>query len=184
MSLETLLHRADVWRGGAAPASATGLGTALPSGFDALDAQLPGGGLPRRALTEILLPREGIGELRFLLPLLARPSSRRPTSPTPRRSRARAWISRACCSCMRARKTTRSGPRSRRCAPAPAARCSPGQIARISRRCGACNWRRRRATASASCFARRRPRKRPRPRRCASGSNPSRTRPHASPCIS
>ena len=72
MSLETLLHRADVWRGGAAPASATGLGTALPSGFDALDAQLPGGGLPRRALTEILLPREGIGELRFLLPLLAR----------------------------------------------------------------------------------------------------------------
>lgn len=31
----------------------------LPSGFAALDAQLPGGGWPRRALTELLLPHPG-----------------------------------------------------------------------------------------------------------------------------
>jgi protein ImuA len=39
---------------------------ALPSGFPTLDAQLPGGGWPRRALTELLLPHPGIGEIRLL----------------------------------------------------------------------------------------------------------------------
>jgi protein ImuA len=39
---------------------------AIPSGFPALDAQLPGGGWPRRALTELLLPHPGIGEIRLL----------------------------------------------------------------------------------------------------------------------
>ena len=39
---------------------------AVPSGFNALDAQLPGGGWPRRALTELLLPQPGIGEIRLL----------------------------------------------------------------------------------------------------------------------
>jgi len=39
---------------------------ALPSGFAALDAQLPGGGWPRRVLTELLLPHAGVGELRLL----------------------------------------------------------------------------------------------------------------------
>lgn len=39
---------------------------AVPSGFKALDAQLPGGGWPRRALTELLLPQPGIGEIRLL----------------------------------------------------------------------------------------------------------------------
>lgn len=39
---------------------------AVASGFPALDAQLPGGGWPRRALTELLLPHPGIGELRLL----------------------------------------------------------------------------------------------------------------------
>lgn len=37
-----------------------------PSGFCPLDAQLPGGGWPRRALTELLLPHPGIGEVRLL----------------------------------------------------------------------------------------------------------------------
>lgn len=67
MSLESLLQRADIWRGGAAPPA-----PALPSGFAELDAWLPGGGLPRGALTEILTEREGIGELSLLLPALAR----------------------------------------------------------------------------------------------------------------
>ena len=39
---------------------------ALPSGFAALDAQLPGRGWPRRALTELLLPQPGVGEIRLL----------------------------------------------------------------------------------------------------------------------
>jgi protein ImuA len=39
---------------------------AVPSGFVALDAQLPGGGWPRRALTELLLPHSGVGEVRLL----------------------------------------------------------------------------------------------------------------------
>lgn len=43
----------------------------LPSGFAALDAQLPGGGWPRRALTELLLPHPGVGEIRLLAPSLA-----------------------------------------------------------------------------------------------------------------
>ncbi len=38
----------------------------VPSGFASLDAQLPGGGWPRRALTELLLPHPGVGEIRLL----------------------------------------------------------------------------------------------------------------------
>ena len=40
--------------------------SAVPSGFARLDAQLPGGGWPRRALTELLLPHPGVGEIRLL----------------------------------------------------------------------------------------------------------------------
>lgn len=42
----------------------------LPSGFALLDAQLPGGGWPRRVLTELLLPHPGVGEIRLLSPCL------------------------------------------------------------------------------------------------------------------
>jgi protein ImuA len=42
-----------------------------PSGHAALDAQLPGGGWPQRALTELLLPHLGVGEMRLLAPVLA-----------------------------------------------------------------------------------------------------------------
>jgi len=44
---------------------------AVASGFTSLDAQLPGGGWPRRALTELLLPHPGVGEIRLLSPSLA-----------------------------------------------------------------------------------------------------------------
>ena len=63
-----LLANPAIWRGGecaAEPAS-------LPSGFAELDAALPGGGWPRGALTELLVEREGIGEVRLTLPALAR----------------------------------------------------------------------------------------------------------------
>lgn len=46
-------------------------GATLPTGFVALDTELPGGGWPARALTELLLPQDGIGELRLLAPALA-----------------------------------------------------------------------------------------------------------------
>src|SRR5258705_8667208 len=67
-ALATLLANPAIWRGGdCAPEPAT-----LPSGFAALDAALPGRGWPQGALTEVLLEREGIGELRLALPGLAR----------------------------------------------------------------------------------------------------------------
>jgi protein ImuA len=40
------------------------------TGFGTLDAVLPGGGWPGRALTELLLPHPGVGELRLLAPAL------------------------------------------------------------------------------------------------------------------
>jgi protein ImuA len=58
-----------IWRG--AELARTGC-PGIASGFAALDAELPGGGWPRGALTEILPQHEGIGELRILGPALAR----------------------------------------------------------------------------------------------------------------
>lgn len=67
-ALAALLSHPAVWRGGdCAPEPA-----ALPTGYAALDAVLPGGGWPSQALAEILLAREGIGEMRLLLPAVAR----------------------------------------------------------------------------------------------------------------
>lgn len=42
----------------------------IPSGFDPLDAALPGGGWPANVLMEMVVPAWGIGELRLLLPLM------------------------------------------------------------------------------------------------------------------
>ncbi|HKK05419.1 MAG TPA: translesion DNA synthesis-associated protein ImuA [Gammaproteobacteria bacterium] len=72
MSLESLLQRADLWRGGE-PVRRGPAG--VPTGSEALDAELPGGGWPRGALTELLLARPGAGELGLLLPALARLSA-------------------------------------------------------------------------------------------------------------
>jgi len=67
-ALAALLAHPAIWHGDdCAPEPAT-----LPSGFAALDAALPGRGWPQGALTEVLLEREGIGELRLALPALAR----------------------------------------------------------------------------------------------------------------
>jgi len=61
------LHPA-LWR-----AAQLGRATAagLATGFEALDAELPGGGWPCQALTELLLPHPGVGEWRLLAPVLA-----------------------------------------------------------------------------------------------------------------
>ncbi|MAA74972.1 MAG: hypothetical protein CMN28_09710 [Salinisphaeraceae bacterium] len=66
-SLSNLLQNQALWR---ASEGAT-LG-ASASDWGALDAQLPGGGFPTGAVTEILCQRPGSGELGLLLPLLAR----------------------------------------------------------------------------------------------------------------
>jgi hypothetical protein len=69
-TLADILQRQAVWRGGAlAHAGATA--QAVPSGFAALDRELPGGGWPAGALTEALVSGEGIGELQLMLPALA-----------------------------------------------------------------------------------------------------------------
>jgi len=53
----------------------------LPTGYSALDAQLPGGGWPLGALTEILNSHTGIGELRLFFPALAALSKREDAPP-------------------------------------------------------------------------------------------------------
>ncbi|MCF8150075.1 MAG: translesion DNA synthesis-associated protein ImuA [Sulfuritalea sp.] len=67
-SLTHLLERPDIRRG---DAFAVAPAPTFASGFPRLDAELPGGGWPRGALTELLAEHEGIGELGLLLPALA-----------------------------------------------------------------------------------------------------------------
>ncbi|MDZ7812812.1 MAG: translesion DNA synthesis-associated protein ImuA [Ideonella sp.] len=64
-----------VWRARAGGAGGRAPGDVWPTGWPSLDAELPGGGWPGRALTELLLPAPGLGELRLLAPLLARLSA-------------------------------------------------------------------------------------------------------------
>lgn len=66
--VDELLHHPELWRAGQIERSPE----ALPSGYPALDAHLPGGGWPRGALVEFLIATAGIGELRLLIPLIRR----------------------------------------------------------------------------------------------------------------
>ncbi|MDQ3270159.1 MAG: translesion DNA synthesis-associated protein ImuA [Pseudomonadota bacterium] len=68
LSLEALLEARRVWRGLPLPPPAS----RQPTGYAWLDAALPCGGWPEAALTELLLPADGVGELRLLWPTLAR----------------------------------------------------------------------------------------------------------------
>jgi hypothetical protein len=67
VALEDILQRHPVWRGGALKSEIPRIST----GYELLDEELPGGGWPTGALTEILGSREGIGELQLVLPALA-----------------------------------------------------------------------------------------------------------------
>lgn len=68
VAIDALLHERRVWRGQPA-----GLPPSVhPTGHAALDAVLPARGWPESALTEILLPIDGVGELQLLWPTLAR----------------------------------------------------------------------------------------------------------------
>lgn len=68
LALDALLESRHVWRG--QPQAL--VPSAYPTGLAALDAALPTGGWPEAALTELLLPADGIGELQLLWPTLAR----------------------------------------------------------------------------------------------------------------
>jgi len=52
-----------VWRGGELGSTVTEI---IPTGWEVLDAQLPGGGWPRRSITEILAPQPAVIEWRLL----------------------------------------------------------------------------------------------------------------------
>jgi cell division inhibitor SulA/protein ImuA len=67
-ALAALLQEPGLWRG----EPGRGARDVLPTGFDALGCLLPGGGWPLGVLTELLLSREGAGELQLLMPGLAR----------------------------------------------------------------------------------------------------------------
>ncbi|WP_374012072.1 translesion DNA synthesis-associated protein ImuA [Pseudoxanthomonas koreensis] len=69
VALESMLAARTLWHAGRNTAIAA---DGEPTGHAALDALLPQGGWPRRALTELLLPVDGVGELSLLLPTLAR----------------------------------------------------------------------------------------------------------------
>ncbi len=72
-AIQELLEQPGIWRANERRSSASHEGSGhVPTGFSALDSVLPGGGLPPDALTEILHDRHGIGELRLVMPALAR----------------------------------------------------------------------------------------------------------------
>lgn len=73
VALDSLIRERRVWRGqpAALPPSAQ------PTGIATLDAALPSGGWPEAALSEILIPADGVGELQLVLPTLARMTQRK-----------------------------------------------------------------------------------------------------------
>lgn len=62
--LVSLLQSPHIWRMGDLPRPER---TGWPTGFEALDAELPEGGWPKQGLTELLCDRIGIGEVSLLL---------------------------------------------------------------------------------------------------------------------
>lgn len=68
-ALADVLQHPAVWRR-ATPAMAHV--RTIPTGLPELDARLPGGGWPLGALSEVLVDHDGLGELRLLMPALAR----------------------------------------------------------------------------------------------------------------
>jgi hypothetical protein len=67
--LENLIKRNDIWRASKINQNVI---QGIPSTYHLLDQHLYGGGWPRGGLTELLLNKLGIGELRLLTPALAK----------------------------------------------------------------------------------------------------------------
>ncbi len=70
-SIEQLIQIPGVWRGGELEHAPQ---PAVPTGYAALDAELPGGGWPSGTLSEVLHEGVGIGEVTFLAGALAKAS--------------------------------------------------------------------------------------------------------------
>lgn len=66
--LDTVLNHPAVWRGAECARVAPG----VPTGFAELDVELPGGGWPIGAITEIYAERPGVGEVQLTMPAAAR----------------------------------------------------------------------------------------------------------------
>jgi protein ImuA len=81
-SVENLLqqHSGTLWRAQEQGRMASAATAGLPTGYPVLDRCLPGGGWPRQGLIEILSDQRGIGELRLLMPALARLCAERVSS--------------------------------------------------------------------------------------------------------
>lgn len=69
VALDGLLSQRRIWRG---QGSVSAPPVAQPTGFSKLDDALPTRGWPAAALTEVLVPVDGIGELQLLWPTLSR----------------------------------------------------------------------------------------------------------------
>lgn len=67
--IRSLLQRPDIWRRGSPRRHAR---DTIPSGYPSLDRILPGGGWSGSSITEILHDGHGLGELRLIVPALAR----------------------------------------------------------------------------------------------------------------
>lgn len=72
VAIDALLHQRRVWKGQPTPLPPS----AQPTGVTALDVALPTGGWPEAALSELLIPVDGVGELQLLWPTLARLSQK------------------------------------------------------------------------------------------------------------
>jgi hypothetical protein len=100
VSVEELLrnHPARLWRAREQSATSSAMPVGLPTGYPALDRCLPGQGWPRQGLIEILSDQRGIGELRLLMPTLARLCARPRTTATvkgkaaPAATRGGGWV--------------------------------------------------------------------------------------------
>ncbi|MGZ5117632.1 MAG: translesion DNA synthesis-associated protein ImuA [Burkholderiales bacterium] len=68
MGLEAVLNHPAVWRGN----ECARVAFAVPTGFAELDTQLPGGGWPTGAITEIYAERAGVGEVKLTIPAAGR----------------------------------------------------------------------------------------------------------------
>ena len=67
-ALDAVLNHPAVWRGG----ECARVAPAVATGYAELDAQLPGGGWPSGAITEIYAERTGVGEVQLTMPAAAK----------------------------------------------------------------------------------------------------------------
>ena len=65
--LSTLLRSTGLWRASSIDCDSQPEKSRTPTGYPALDAELPGGGWPAAGLSELLHDRQGIGEFRLLM---------------------------------------------------------------------------------------------------------------------